>query len=483
MIISTMRKQLTYAVIVLTLVVAASDRGAALFIWPPGHVLSNTVALPQRSALEGNFRIAVDKSGNHITSPNGDCALGFLDHNNSGKFTLSIIFNPSFASPSSPKGTEIWSANRNNPVGENSTVVRNAHGQLALLDSYGTAVWSSAGSVESMDLGETGNWVLYNTTDSDLAKESRTVWSSWQHPTNTLMMGQIFRTGQKLVSNASPTNSSEGRFSLVAEKGGVVLYSSPHSLPYWALSFPGLSYQYIKSPCTSGSGSFMVQLVYAGDLIFMGNIGDAKVGERPNNSSNGPSCFPTADSDTLPFHTFQGESRMRFLRLDSDGNLRAYMAKPIRGIMGSNPQEWAADYELFPSCFNCSLPSVCGPYGVCSNGQCSCPAAMFTMREPFQPDAGCSPQHPLNLACSGTKGQQMVEVKGLDYYPSNFLASNASTTSTAQQCKDLCISKCSCVASFFRSDLLTCLMTFDNVDSLQFVTADRRASYTAFLKV
>ncbi|GLJ09434.1 hypothetical protein SUGI_0109720 [Cryptomeria japonica] len=479
----TMKKQLSYVVIVLTLVVAAADTVEALFTWPKDYVLSNMATLPQRSVLDGNFRIAVDKSGKHITSPNGDCALGFLDHNNSGKFTLSIIFNPFFASPSSPKGTEIWSANRNNPVGENSRVVRNSQGHLALLDSHGTSVWSSGGSVESMDLGETGNWVLYNTTNSDLAKENTTVWFSWQHPTNTLMIGQIFRTGQKLVSNASPTNSSEGRFSLVAEKGGVVLYSSPHSLPYWAWPFPGLSYQYIKNPCTSGSGSFMVQIVFAADLISMGNIGDAKVGEKPNNSSNGSSCFPTADSDTLPFHTFQGESRLRFLRLDSDGNLRAYMAKPIRGIMGSNPQVWTSDYELFPSCFNCSLPSVCGPYGVCSNGQCSCPAAMFTMREPFQPDAGCSTQRPLNLACRGTKGQQMVEVKGLDYYPNNFLASDASTASTAQQCKDLCLSKCACVASFFRSDLRTCLLTFDSVDSLQLVSADRRASYTAFLKV
>ncbi|KAH9293336.1 hypothetical protein KI387_041460 [Taxus chinensis] len=452
-----------------------TNAGAALFIWPKDYVLSNTATLPQRPAVEGTFRIALDSSGNSITSPNANCALGFLDHNNSGNFTLSIVFIPFF---SSPKGTEIWSANRNKPVGEKARVLRNTQGDLVLLDSDGTAVWSSGGSAESMDLGETGNWVLYNTSNSNLTNqgEDATVWSSWEHPTNTLMIGQIFRSGQKLVSNASPTDSSQGRFSLAAEKGGLVLYAdSPQSsLPYWVWAFPGLSYQYIKNPCTSGS--VISQAVYSANLIALGNIGNATV-----NNGSSSSCSPTAYSDTLPFHRFKGESRLRFVRLDSDGNLRAYMATPIRGIIGSNPQEWAVDYELFPSCFNCSLPSVCGPYGVCSNGQCSCPAAMFTMREAFQPEAGCSPPRPLNLNCSGK--QKMVEVKGVDYYSNNYLSFSAATPSTSEQCKDSCLSKCDCVAAFFRSDLGSCLLTLERVDSMQLVAPNRRTIYTAFLKV
>eukprot|EP01018_Ginkgo_biloba_P024495 Gb_17925 [translate_table: standard] len=443
-----------------------------LFLWPKQYVLTNKPALAQRPAVEGTFRIAVDSKGNAIISPNADCALGFLDHNNSGQFTLSIVFTPLF---SSPKGTQIWSANRNRPVGENARLMRSTNGSLVLVDSDGTQVWSSGqGSVESMELGDAGNWVLYNTSNANLANQDHTLWFSWQHPTDTLMIGQIFRTGQRLVSNASPTNRSEGRFSLVGEKGGLVLYTS-QSLPYWVWAFPGLSYEYIKNPCTSGS--LIAQAVYAGDLISLGNIGNASI----NATGNTP-CAPTSGSDTLPFARFKGEFQRRFVRLDSDGNLRDYKASAIRGIIGDNPQEWAVDYELFPSCFNCSLPTVCGPYGVCSNGQCSCPAPIFEMKEPFQPNGGCSPPRPLSLRCQGR--QKMLEVKGLDYYPNKYI-NHLANASTAALCKAACVSNCTCVAAFFHSDASpnSCFLAFDTVDSLQFVDPNRRAFRTAFLKV
>lgn len=451
---------------------------AAPFLWPKGYVLSNTPALQQREAMEGTFRVAVDSQGKTIAS--GNYALGFLDHNNSGKFTLSIVFSP-FSS--SPKGTEFWSANRNRPVGEKARLVRTGKaGILVLLDSDGTQVWSSGNSVESMELFENGNWNLYNTTNVNAQNlASYTVWYSWQHPTNTLTIGQILRTGQKLVSNASPTNPSEGDFSLVVEKGGVVLYKD--NLPYWVWGFPGLSYEFIKNPCIN-SGTLIAQVVYAGNLFGLNNIGSASATGSSGNKNL--SCSPTSFSDTLPFGTFRSgdQSSLRFVRLDSDGNLRAYVALPMRGILGGDPLVWTVDYELFPSCFNCSLPSVCGAYGVCSNGQCSCPApALFEMKEQFQPDAGCSPRLPLNLNCRGK--QEMVEVKGVDYYPTKFFVDHKTSTSSAS-CQALCLSNCTCVAAFFSSGSASssCFLAFNSLDSLHVVTdPNRRVLHTAFLKV
>ena len=116
--------------------------------------------------------------------------MGFLDHNNSGKFTLSMVLIP-FSS--SPKGTEIWSANRNRPIGEKARLMRIGRTRvLVLLDSDGTQVWSSDNSVESMELVENGNWNLDNTTNvNDQNLAAYAIWFSWKHPTNKMTIGQI----------------------------------------------------------------------------------------------------------------------------------------------------------------------------------------------------------------------------------------------------------------------------------------------------
>lgn len=479
-------KLMLMAAAVVFVVVPPLGTNAAPFLWPKGYVLSNTPALQQREAVEGTFRIALDSHGQTIAG--GNFALGFLDHNNSGKFTLSIVFSP-FSS--SPKGTEIWSANRNRPVGEKARLMRTGRtGVLVLLDSDGTQVWSSGSSVESMELSENGNWNLYNTTNVNAQNlAAYTVWFSWQHPTNTLTIGQILRSGQKLVSsNASPSNSSEGRFSLVAEKGGLVLYND--NLPYWVWAFPGLSYEYIKNPCIN-SGTLIAQVVYASNLFALGNIGSASTASSSGNKNTSSSCSPSSLSDTLPFATLRsGDESLRFVRLDSDGNLRAYVALPMRGIIGGDPLVWTVDYELFPSCFNCSLPSVCGPYGVCSNGQCSCPAPdVFKMNVPFQPDQGCSARRlPLSLNCKGK--EEMVEVTGVDYYPTKYYVDHTTSTSSSSSCKALCLSNCTCVAAFFSSDSASasastgCFLAFNRLDSLHVVTdPNHRGLHTAFLKI
>ena len=156
---------------------------------------------------------------------------------------------------------------------------------LVILDSDGTQVWSSDNSVESMELVENGNWNLYSTTNVNAQNlDAYTIWFSWQHPTNTMMIGQILLSMQKLASNASPNNHSAGRFSLVAEKGGVVLYND-NLQPYWVWDFQGLSYEYIKNPCIN-SGTLIGQVVYTSNLFALGNIGSASTTSSYGNKNS-----------------------------------------------------------------------------------------------------------------------------------------------------------------------------------------------------
>ncbi|KAH9303895.1 hypothetical protein KI387_008299, partial [Taxus chinensis] len=88
----------------------------------------------------------------------------------------------------------------------------------ALIHADGTLVWSTNTfnkGVAGIELQTNGNLVLYD-------KNNRSVWQSFDHPTDTLLVGQSLKidTVKKLVSRASEKDGSEGPYSLVMEAGG-----------------------------------------------------------------------------------------------------------------------------------------------------------------------------------------------------------------------------------------------------------------------
>ncbi|XP_028073687.1 G-type lectin S-receptor-like serine/threonine-protein kinase SD2-5 isoform X2 [Camellia sinensis] len=100
----------------------------------------------------------------------------------------------------------VWSANRNHPVKLNATLQLTEDGELILVDADGTFVWSTntAGkSVSGLNLTEEGNLVLFDQTNA-------TVWQSFDHPTDTLLLGQMLVPGQKLTASTSESNWSQG---------------------------------------------------------------------------------------------------------------------------------------------------------------------------------------------------------------------------------------------------------------------------------
>ncbi|WOL02090.1 hypothetical protein Cni_G10809 [Canna indica] len=92
----------------------------------------------------------------------------------------------------------VWEANRGRPVGENATFSLLANGNLVLAEADGSIVWSTNTAnkgVVGLNLLPTGNVVLYDA-------KGRFVWQSFEHPTDTLLVGQSlrFRGPNKLFS-------------------------------------------------------------------------------------------------------------------------------------------------------------------------------------------------------------------------------------------------------------------------------------------
>ncbi|KAL8510779.1 hypothetical protein ACS0TY_017555 [Phlomoides rotata] len=217
----------------------------------------------------------------------------------------------------------VWSANRNNPVGINSTLELTGEGDLVLRDGDGTLAWSTntAGrSVARLSLTETGNLVL-------LDANSSVVWQSSDHPTDCLVPGQILKAGTNLTEK-------EGLYSvLMTEKGLVAsIQSDPPQVYYQNLAFDKKrSKQASYAKFQNGSLDLYITKV----------------------EPKSPDISITIPKTTSP----------QYMKLGNDGHLRVVRLDEITF-------EWNEVADIFRE----HLVDGCGEYGICSNEQCSCPS-------------------------------------------------------------------------------------------------------------
>ncbi|KAK3028945.1 hypothetical protein RJ639_037609 [Escallonia herrerae] len=297
-------------------------------------------------------------------------------------------------------GLVAWSANRNEPVAINATLRLTREGDLLLADSNGRLVWSTnttGKGVSGLNLTDTGNLVL-------LDQNNAIVWQSFNHPTDTLLRGQVFVPGQKLTASISPSNLNEGRFSLAYNNTHLVAYvkSSPPQL-YFNFSYMFPENQYVQ---------------------------------RFKNGSFGSFIFPP-----LPVAVEQ------FMRLDTNGHLAAYK-------WGGSGWTMMADLMAGTDGGHCGYPMVCGEYGVCSKGpRCGCPGPAsnetnyFTQINYREPNFGCSLVSA--ISCNQSQLHSLIELKNVKYFALQFLPLT-NETAELENCKETCLSNCSCKAALFK---------------------------------
>ncbi|KAJ8532198.1 hypothetical protein K7X08_012121 [Anisodus acutangulus] len=339
-------------------------------------------------------------------------ACGFYCNGNCESYLFAIFIvqtnSASFiTSPAIGFPQVVWSANRNNPVKINSTLQLTAEGDLVLRDADGTLAWSTntAGkSVAGLSLTDEGNLVLFDSKNA-------TVWQSFDHPTDALVPGQKLVSGMKLTASVSRTNWTDGGlFSLSATDEGLVAFVETNPpQTYFSSSIGGLS--------PSGGANYVKYL-------------------------NGSLSFFADSIDPLILVSISPASSAQYMKLESNGHLKVY--------------EWQGQWNQVGDLLTgfhgeCNYPTVCGRYGICTMGQCSCPTSSnsTTYFRPInnrRPDLGCF--EVTRLTCNSKK-HRLLEVEDVDYF-----AFNADISDTdVKTCKDACLKKCSCKAAFFRSGL------------------------------
>ncbi|CAM0943226.1 unnamed protein product [Alopecurus aequalis] len=303
----------------------------------------------------------------------------------------------------------VWSANRDHPVGANGTLELTLDGNLVLRDADGSHVWSSGSSgrsVACMMITDIGNLVL-------LDQRNETVWQSFDHPTDTLLLGQSLLEGRRLTSNTSATNSTESQLYITILERGLYAYveSTPSQLYYY----------YPMRQNKIGSYPTKVTLMN-GTLSMFGNQSD----------------LGTDGSILLPKDNYT-----QYMRLDSDGHLRLY---------GLLDDEWTAAYDVmkFTGMHDCDYPTVCGEYGICTGGQCACPleynssSSYFRPVDERKPNLGCTAITP--ISCQEIQHHQLLTLPNTSYFDKNYTVVNARNI---DDCKQACLKNCSCKAVVF----------------------------------
>ena len=311
----------------------------------------------------------------------------------------------------------VWSANRDRPVNENATL-QFEDGNLVLRDVDGSTVWStktSGRSVVGMNITEIGTLELVD-------EKNATVWSSIDHPTDSWVLGQTLRQGQRLTANVSQTNWTQDQLFLSIVDGGFATYvGNP----------PQMYYQNVITTKKVQNKSTYITFTNGSLAIFT--------------ESNDPGSPDSTVS--LPV-----ASSLQYMRLDYGGHLRLYE-------WNSSGVGWFArgdvfkimEYDIYSSSIDdCAYPTVCGEYGICSNKQCTCPtdgaSTYFRQVDERQPNLGCSPVTP--LSCESNQSHQLLALNNVSYF--NYIEPAAIQSTSEESCKNACLRNCSCKAALFQ---------------------------------
>ncbi|KAJ6697447.1 hypothetical protein OIU85_003787 [Salix viminalis] len=133
-----------------------------------------------------------------------------------------------------PNNTVVWTANRDDePASFGATVHLSGEGKLFLRTEQGNEnlIANVSEVADSASMLDSGNFVLYN--------GSSVIWQSFDHPTDTILVGQNLTFNDKLVSSVSSSNHSSGRFILPLQTdGNLVAYPKKSASlsvdAYWA---------------------------------------------------------------------------------------------------------------------------------------------------------------------------------------------------------------------------------------------------------
>ncbi|GLT44802.1 hypothetical protein SLA2020_186790 [Shorea laevis] len=321
----------------------------------------------------------------------------------------------------------VWTANRGLTVENSSKFVFDTNGNVYLKngDKLIWATNTTGQRAASLELLDSGNLVL-------LGDDERTLWQSFDHPTDTLLSGQEFVEGMSLKS--FPKNDQYSYY-LDFKSGNLVLYIG-YQTPqlYWSL---------------------------------------ADESRKTNRTVNGKVHSASLVSNSWNFYD-QNKVLLGQFIFSQNSNANATWAAFLGGngdiefsnlLNGNSPE--AIKIPQDP----CSIPEHCDSlFDVCfSDDFCKCAPPVLSTYD-------CKP--PIVSNCSTLNSLFYVGEK-LDYFALRFETPNMNSNLDA--CKEACLRNCSCAVLFFDNVTNKCFF-FDQIGGFQRSQGEANG-YISYMKV
>ncbi|XP_074279532.1 G-type lectin S-receptor-like serine/threonine-protein kinase At1g34300 [Silene latifolia] len=330
------------------------------------------------------------------SSPNNTFTLHFIPLN-STSYTLSITYGT----------TSIWSPT-STAVSAGSTFRLDSSGDLQLVSADNKIAWHSNTSnlgITHATLDDTGNLMLMNSSNNVL-------WSTFDNPTDTLVTLQNFTVGMKL---------SSGLYSFFLNSTGNMTLQWNDNIEYFSL---GLNSS-VSTKLSRGDPKLMLQggilSIYDSNMNLLQKTvyGSDYDGSDTGNSNTG--------------------NNLRFIRLDSDGNLRMYTVDS--GSSSSDTVTWTAVSD------QCLVFGYCGNMGICSYNEtspvCGCPSENFDAVDEEDSRKGCKLKEEIKDCPNSVGLLEMDNTRFLNYPPET----NDAYYENSVACRANCLSGASCVVS------------------------------------
>ncbi|KAE9456688.1 hypothetical protein C3L33_11410, partial [Rhododendron williamsianum] len=385
----------------------------------------------------------IDGSIGFLTSPNGTFRAAVSSPGGQGgsgtNYYLCIRHVPS--------NTITWSANRNAPVSRAGTMTLSVTG-IVVADEDGSLIWSTPtlnSLVWSLQLTEAGDLMLLDQSDAIL-------WESFNHPTDTIVMGQKLPVGGFLSSAVSSSDLSVGSYSLSITASDALLQWQ--NLTYWTLSMNTVansisSYPVVQYMAVNQTGLYLF-------------------------SNNG---------SVVVFQVNLSISDFGIAKLDYSGQFS------VRSFSGTNFKTVFAGPDDI-----CQIPFICGTLSLCSDGSdnlaCSCSSNFHFISQNPNICAPSEASYSLSNSCNSTDNINMSKSSfsylslgyGIDYFANNFTGPVKSGVNLSV-CEDLCSSECSCLGIFYDNSTNSCYVLENQLGSLLSSTSTSSKDRLGFVKV
>uniref|UniRef100_A0A2N9F2N8 Receptor-like serine/threonine-protein kinase n=1 Tax=Fagus sylvatica TaxID=28930 RepID=A0A2N9F2N8_FAGSY len=343
-------------------------------------------------------------------SPSGLYAFGFYKQGNGyvvGVFLIGI-----------PQKTVVWTANRDNPpLPDDVKLNFTSDGRLVLQSTQGTetSIATLLKSATSASMLDSGNFVLQN-------YNNKTIWQSFDYPTDTLLATQHLSAFRVMYSSVSKSDRSIGIFRLLMQgDGNLVQY------PVGTQVVPGYDYW---STSTNGKGN-NVSLCLDDDahLYLLNSSGtylmNLTQGGYPRNG-----VMYLMRIDAMRIGMLMGSMRLYSHNLAQNGN---------RSVL------WASTDD------ECDPKGICGLNGFCvtSNQDFDCICLLgFAFVNQSKKTSGCERNFTAESCEVGSLRYTMEAVPNTTWENANF---SILLLPTKEDCIAACLGDYNCEAVLFKN--------------------------------